>query len=152
LFNALPRELHFSDNFVLVQKYVRENFTNHGMCADIAFHNDKDNENPHCHIMLTMRPFNEDKTWGDKQRKVYHLDKNGDKIYDPKKRQYKCSKKQTTDWNEKHKAEEWRESWANMCNAEFEKLGHDERIDHRSYECRCQVGFKIQYAQSSRVL
>jgi len=39
--------------------------------------------------MLTMRPFNEDKTWGDKQKKVYNLDKDGNKIYDPKKRQYK---------------------------------------------------------------
>ena len=131
---ALPRGLHFSDHFVLVRDYVRENFTNYGMCADIAFHSDKDNENPHCHIMLTMRPFNEDKTWGDKQKKVYHLDENDEKIYDPKKRQYKCSKQQTTDWNERHKAEEWRASWANKCNEYLEETNRPERIDHRSYK------------------
>ena len=80
-----------------------------------------------------MRPFNEDGTWGDKQRKVYHLDEKGEKIYDPKKRQYKCSKEQTTDWNERHKAEEWRKSWADMCNAHLEKFQQTERVDHRSY-------------------
>ena len=103
------------------------------MIADMNFH-DLDSDNPHVHIMLSVRPFNKDGTWGDKQRKVYHFDENGDKIYDPVKRQYKCSKEQTTDWNERHKAEEWRASWADMCNAEIERLGHDERIDHRSFE------------------
>ena len=111
------------------------------MIADIAIHNPKgknqnhksENENPHAHIMLTMRPFNEDGTWGDKQRKVYILDDNGEKIYDPKKRQYKCGKVQTTDWNERNKAEEWRASWADICNEYFEKANRPERIDHRSF-------------------
>jgi len=130
---ALPKELSYMNKQALAFDYVKKNFTSKGMIADMNFHN-LDSDNPHVHIMLTMRPFNEDGTWGDKQRKVYHFDKNGDKIYDPVKRQYKCSKEQTTDWNERHKAEGWRESWADMCNAELEKLGRDERIDHRSYE------------------
>ena len=104
---ALPREMHFTDYFPLVLEYVQENFTNHGMYADVAIH-DNGNGNPHAHIMLTMRPLNKDGTWGDKQRKKYILDDNGEKVYDPKKRQYKCDKVQTTDWNERHKAEEWR--------------------------------------------
>ena len=131
---ALPRELNFSQYFGLVLKYVEENFTSKGMIADVAIHVDEEKRNPHCHILLTMRPFRDDGTWDDKQRKVYHLDKNGEKIYDPKKRQYKCSKVQTTDWNERHKAEEWRESWANMCNAFLEQHNRPERIDHRSYK------------------
>jgi len=131
---ALPRELHFSEYFSLVLKYVEENFAKNGMCADISIHDPKGNtSNPHAHIMLTMRPLNEDKTWGDKQKKVYHLDDNGEKIYDKKKRQYKCNKMQTTDWNEQHKAEEWRASWADMCNAALENFNRPERIDHRSY-------------------
>ena len=32
------------------------------MIADICFHNKKDG-NPHAHIMLTVRPFNEDGSW-----------------------------------------------------------------------------------------
>ena len=65
-------------------------------------------ENPHAHVMLTMRPILEDGTWGDKQKKEYILDGNGDKIYDPKKRQYKCNTVKTTDWNDSGKAEERR--------------------------------------------
>ena len=83
--------------------------------------------------MLTMRPINEDRTWGDKQRKIYILDDNGDKIYDPIKRQYKCGKEQTTDWNEQTKAEEWRAAWADSANKFLEQANHAERIDHRSY-------------------
>jgi len=130
---ALPVELSHMQNVNLVREYVKKNFTDKGMCADIAIHDTKDG-NPHAHIMLTMRPFNEDKTWGDKQKKVYNLDKNGNKIYDPKKRQYKCSKVQTTDWNEQTKAEEWREAWATTANKYLEIANHAERIDHRSYE------------------
>ena len=103
------------------------------MCADVAIH-DTGGRNPHAHVLLTMRPFNEDKTWGDKQKKVYNLDKDGNKIYDPKKRQYQCSKIQTTDWNEHSRAEEWRAAWADYVNGVLEHNNHAERIDHRSYE------------------
>ena len=84
--------------------------------------------------MLKMRPFNEDKTWGDKQKKDYILDKDGNKIYDKTKRQYKCKSVPTTDWNEKTKAEEWREGWANAVNKYLSEHGVKEKIDHRSYE------------------
>ena len=46
------------------------------MCADIALH-DKNDGNPHYHILLTMRPLNEDTTWGAKSKKEYILDENG---------------------------------------------------------------------------
>ena len=46
------------------------------MCADIALH-DKNDGNPHYHILLTMRPLNEDKTWRAKSKKKYILDENG---------------------------------------------------------------------------
>ena len=45
------------------------------MCADIALH-DKNDGNPHCHILLTMRPLNEDTTWRAKSKKEYILDEN----------------------------------------------------------------------------
>lgn len=103
------------------------------MCADICIH-DTDGGDPHAHIMLTMRPFSEGKTWGAKQKKDYILDPQGNKIYDPKKRQYKCKFIPATDWNEQTKAEQWRQSWADCVNAVLEKQNHAERIDHRSYE------------------
>lgn len=53
------------------------------MCADIAIH-DKQDGNPHAHVMLTIRPIEQDGTWGAKQKKEYILDKDGNKIYDRK--------------------------------------------------------------------
>jgi len=129
---ALPKELSLMQNKELVRDYVKQHFVAQGMCADIAIH-DTGSGNPHAHIMLTMRPFEQNGEWGDKQKKVYHLDKDGNKIYDPIKRQYKCNKIQTTDWNEQTKAEEWRAAWADHVNAHLERRNLAERIDHRSF-------------------
>jgi ATP-dependent exoDNAse (exonuclease V) alpha subunit len=140
--------LTLSQNKNLVREYVKKNFTDHGMIADIALHASKDGKHPHAHIMLTMRPFNEDKTWGAKQRKEYILNPQGEKIYDPgcmgeqqtkfatspKKKQYKCKSIPATDWNERTKAEEWRASWAETANKYLAQLNHDKRLDHRRYK------------------
>ena len=81
-----------------------------------------------------MRPLNEEGSWGDKQKKEYVLDNNGEKIYDPKKKQYKCGTVPTTDWNEQTKAEEWRQAWANFANRALAENQIAEKADHRSYE------------------
>lgn len=130
---ALPVELSAGQNISLVREYVNRHFVATGMCADICIH-DTGGGNPHAHIMLTMRPFTEEKTWGAKQKKEYLLDPQGNKIYDPKKRQYKCKSIPAADWNEQTKAEEWRQGWADICNQFLEQNNHTERIDHRSYE------------------
>lgn len=130
---ALPVELTQEQNISLVREYVNRNFVAAGMCADFAIH-DTGGGNPHAHIMLTMRPFEQGGTWGAKQKKEYILDPQGGKIYDPKKRQYKCNSIPATDWNEQTKAEEWRAAWAELCNRALEQNGHAERIDHRSYQ------------------
>jgi len=130
---ALPRELTREQNIILVNEYVKLNFVDVGMCVDICIH-DKNDGNPHAHILLTMRPFNEDKTWGAKQRKEYIFDERGEKIYDKNKRQYKCKSIPSTDWNEHNKAEEWRSAWANVCNKYLELANSEQRIDHRSFE------------------
>ena len=104
---ALPRELTREQGISLVREYVKEQFVNAGMCADFAIH-DTGGGNPHAHIMLTMRPIQQGGAWGAKQKKEYILDPQGKKIYDPKKRQYKCKAIPATDWNEQTKAEEWR--------------------------------------------
>ena len=130
---ALPRELTREQGISLVREYVKRHFVAAGMCADICLH-DTGGGNPHAHIMLTMRPFDERGEWGAKQKKEYILDRDGNKIYDPKKRQYKCKSIPATDWNEQTKAEEWRAAWAGLCNQTLEQYGHAERIDHRSYE------------------
>ena len=132
---SLPNELSRAENIELARRFVQETFVSKGMCADICVHDpDREQPNIHAHIMLTLRPFNEDGTWGDKQRKEYILDAAGNKIYDKKKRTYKCRTVQTTDWNDKTKAEEWRAAWADFLNAELAARGIEERVDHRSFE------------------
>jgi len=130
---SIPKELNFEEGYHLVKEFCNRNFVDKGMIADICFH-DKGDGNPHAHIMLTVRPFNEDRSRGSKQKKEYILDENGKKIYDKKKRQYKCKFVPTTDWNDRGNVEKWRKSWTEMCNAYLERSEHDERIDHCSYE------------------
>ena len=132
---SLPNKLPLSENIELARRFVQETFVSKGMCADICIHDpDKEQQNIHAHIMLTIRPFNENGTWGDKQRKEYILDAAGNKIYDKKKRTYKCRTVQTTDWNDKTKAEEWRATWADFLNAVLAEKGFADRVDHRSFE------------------
>lgn len=65
---ALPVELTREQGISLVREYVGRNFVAAGMCADFAIH-DTGGGNPHAHIMLTMRPFEQDSTWGAKQKR-----------------------------------------------------------------------------------
>lgn len=129
---ALPKELGREKQINLVREYVKENFVKVGMCADIALH-DKNDGNPHCHILLTMRPLNEDKTWGAKSKKEYILDENGEKVK-LKNGNYKTRKINTTDWNEQDKAEEWRKAWADITNKYLEENSIQDKVDHRSYQ------------------
>lgn len=129
---ALPQELDREKQIELVREYVKENFVKVGMCADIALH-DKNDGNPHAHILLTMRPLNEDTTWGAKSKKEYILDENGEKVK-LKNGNYKTRKINTVDWNEQDKAEEWRKSWADITNKYLEKNSIQEKVDHRSYQ------------------
>jgi len=129
---ALPVELTREQNISLVREYVKKHFVEQGMCADICIH-DKQDENPHAHIMLTMRPFEQSGEWGAKSKKEYILDGNDEKIT-LKSGEFKTRKICTVDWNEQTKAEEWRQAWADCANAYLERGNHAERIDHRSYE------------------
>jgi hypothetical protein len=129
---ALPLELTREQNIALTREYMQRHFVDAGMCADLCVH-DTDGTNPHAHILLTMRPINEDGTWADKQKKEYILDSNGDKIYDPKKKQYKCKSIPATDWNEHSMAEKWRAGWADAVNTALEQQNTATRVDHRSF-------------------
>ncbi len=132
---ALPNELSEAECIALAREFAQKTFVEKGMCADVCIHNpNREQKNIHAHIMLTMRPFNENGTWGDKQKKEYVLDSNGNKIYDKRKRTYKCRTVQTTDWNSREKAEEWRAEWGNFINSALAEKGIIEKVDHRSFE------------------
>ena len=131
---ALPIELNEKERIELLRKYVIDNFSSKGMVADVVIHDKKDG-NPHSHIMLTMRPFEENGEWGAKAKKEYILDKNGNKTYS-KNGNAKSRKIETTNWNKKETLEHWGEQWAIYANKALEKANRKERIDHRSYEDR----------------
>ena len=103
---ALQREFNAQENMEVLREYLQENFLDKGMIVDFSIHEKKDN-NPHTHIMLTMR----------------HVTPEGFGL-------------KNTDWNKKQYLESWRKSWADVNNRKFEEKGLDERIDHRSYKER----------------
>ena len=74
---ALPIELGKDEWVDLLSKFIREHFVDDGMCADVAIH-DTDGHNPHAHIMLTVRPLNENSTWQHKTEKEYLCVKDGE--------------------------------------------------------------------------
>ena len=127
---ALPVELSREEQTRLVREYCSSQFVSKGMCVDFAIH-DTDSGNPHCHIMLTMRPLDERGAWAAKSKKEYDLDENGERIRLPSGR-YKTHKVDLTGWNDKGNALLWRKAWADISNAYLERAGSPERIDHRS--------------------
>lgn len=74
---ALPIELNHEEQIALTGSYISQQFVADGMCADVAIH-DTDGHNPHAHILLTMRPLNEDGTWQYKTEKEYLCMKDGE--------------------------------------------------------------------------
>ena len=127
---ALPIELSREEQIRLVREYCSSQFVSRGMCVDYAIH-DTDKGNPHCHIMLTMRPLDERGAWAAKSKKEYDLDENGERIRLPSGR-YKTHKVDLTGWNDKDNTLLWRKAWADFTNDFLERNGSPERIDHRS--------------------
>ena len=127
---ALPIELSREEQIRLVREYCSSQFVSRGMCVDYAIH-DTGSGNPHCHIMLTMRPLDERGTWAAKSKKEYDLDENGERICLPSGR-YKTHKVDLTGWNDKGNTLLWRKAWADYTNDFLERNGSPERIDHRS--------------------
>ena len=74
---ALPIELSREQQIELLQDFIREQFVADGMCADAAIH-DTDGHNPHAHILLTVRPLDEQGKWQYKTEKEYLCMKNGE--------------------------------------------------------------------------
>ena len=109
---ALPIELSREEQIRLVREYCSSQFVSRGMCVDYAIH-DTDSGNPHCHIMLTMRPLDERGTWAAKSKKEYDLDENGERIRLASGR-YKTHKVDLTGWNDKDNTLLWRKAWADF--------------------------------------
>ena len=134
---ALQNEFSMEENITLARRFLLEHFVSRGMVVDFAVHvpdvKPGGISNPHFHVMSPIRPIEENGEWGCKQRRVYELDEEGNRLLDADSN-YIFNAVPTTDWGSPETLEYWREQWAAMCNTKFEEMGYGERIDHRSYE------------------
>ena len=74
---ALPVELSCGQWQQLLTEFIQETLVADGMCADAAIH-DTDGQNPHAHILLTVRPLDAQGKWQHKAEKEYICVKNGE--------------------------------------------------------------------------
>lgn len=76
---ALPVELNKEQWQQLLSDFIKEQFVADGMCADVAIHDPyPPGHNPHAHIMLTVRPLDENGKWQYKTEKEYLCIKDGE--------------------------------------------------------------------------
>ncbi|MDI3236176.1 MobA/MobL family protein [Exiguobacterium antarcticum] len=130
---ALPIELNNEQRRKMLEEYVNENFVSSGMVADVNIHNDV-LHNPHAHILLTVRPFEQNGEWQkQKSKKEYLLDSNGDFIINEKGNK-KSRNVDLTGWAGKEKLIEWRKNLAEKINEHYLKHGIDEKVSHLSYK------------------
>jgi hypothetical protein len=121
---ALPDELTHTQRLELVREFVRSQFVDRGMVADIALHapgRAGDERNHHAHILLTTR----------------EVDADG---FTTKNR----------DWNKVEVLEGWREAWARDSNAALERAGIEDRVDHRTLVAQRDEAFELASAARER--
>ncbi len=99
---ALPVELAEPEQVKLLTGFVQAELVERGMVADVNLH-DANSHNPHAHVLLTTRAVGPE-GFGGKVR----------------------------DWNRVELLAEWREAWADHCNAALAGSGDTARVDHRT--------------------
>ena len=76
---ALPIELTKEQWQELLSDFIENSFVADGMCADVAIHDPyPPGHNPHAHIMLSVRPLDENGKWQYKTEKEYLCIKDGE--------------------------------------------------------------------------
>ena len=143
---AMPKEWTREESIFRAREFIQKNLVDAGMVADWAFHM-KDG-NPHLHCLCTIRGFKEDGTWDAREKKVYTLDENGQRIpeIDPKTGEQKIRTRnrngsivtekiwkrktvQSNPWNSRQFLHELKRSWVSYCNS---YLQGESQIDNRS--------------------
>ena len=81
---ALQNEFSLEENIALARQFLLENFVSRGMVVDFAVHQpDREDggiPNPHFHVLCPIRPIEQNGKWGLKQRRVYELDEDGNRM------------------------------------------------------------------------
>ena len=125
---SLPNDFDRDVQTELTKDFIKSEFVDKGMVADISIHRD-DMNNPHAHVLLTQRPFNSDGTWGKKTKTKTRYDENGHAILN--KNGNKVRKQERfADFDFK----EVRKHWELKLNYYSEREQSLRRYDSRSFE------------------
>lgn len=125
---SLPNDFDRDVQTELTKDFIKSEFVDKGMVADISIHRD-DMNNPHAHVLLTQRPFNADGTWGKKTKTKTRYDENGHAILN--KNGNKVRKQERfADFDFK----EVRKHWELKLNQYSEREQSLRRYDSRSFE------------------
>ena len=127
---SLPNDFDREVQTELTKDFIKSEFVDQGMVADISIHRD-DMNNPHAHVLLTQRPFNSDGTWGKKTKTRTRYDENGHAILN--KNGNKVRKQERfADFDFK----EVRKHWELKLNQYAEREQSLRRYDSRSFEAQ----------------
>lgn len=127
---SLPNDFDREVQTELTKDFIKSEFVDKGMVADISIHRD-DMNNPHAHVLLTQRPFNSDGTWGKKTKTRTRYDENGHAILN--KNGNKVRKQERfADFDFK----EVRKHWELKLNQYSEREQSLRRYDSRSFEAQ----------------
>ncbi|EJD96004.1 MULTISPECIES: MobA/MobL family protein [Staphylococcus] len=125
---SLPNDFDREVQTEITKDFIKSEFVDKGMVADISIHRD-DMNNPHAHVLLTQRPFNSDGTWGKKTKTRTQYDENGHAILN--KNGNKVRKQERfADFDFK----EVRKHWELKLNQYSEHEQSLRRYDSRSFE------------------
>jgi hypothetical protein len=119
---SLPHELTLEQNLDLVRNFVKKEFVEHGIVADVAIHAPSrhgDGRNYHAHVLLTLREIRPE-GFGKKARLWEQPELN--------------TKRKSWEQFETERLVEWRRLWAVYENRALVRYGHEQRVDHRSLE------------------
>jgi len=105
---AVPPELSDAEQIELLTGWANDELVKRGMAVQVSLHHSRDGNNPHGHLLCTLRRFD------------------GGKLSDKKARE----------WNDKSLLIGLRESWAEYVNAALEDAGSLEKVDHRSLQAQ----------------
>ena len=81
---SLPKEWSRQEQIDYTTEYIQKTFVDKGMCADWSIHDKRATSdksavgNPHVHLLVTMRPFNLDHSWGSKEVKDWDFARDTD--------------------------------------------------------------------------
>ena len=65
---ALPREFDLDKQREVVENFIKENITSRGYACTYGIHSDKENHNPHAHILMVNRQIDNKGQWSSKRK------------------------------------------------------------------------------------